>query len=233
MQPSRHPQRARTLAVTISLLATLASWTGCQSGQAAKQTADSQAAAPSVRIDRTENGAALANEQEEEAAHNLPRTLSFQMTGRAEPADTGATTERRAAAVQAAIMDSLCQAVIEARRTRGRSTHDFTAELGPRLRVSHRTVNSGGEVQVTLIAQGTQTTWIVRDKQLQHPAHDLQLVRQVFEETNGEFSLLGTNWEASRGEYVATVGCYLPKGLNTAIASDAPHDGASEGAAVP
>lgn len=233
MQQTQRPRRARPLALTISLLATAASWAGCGSGQAAKPTADHQAAAPSARIDRTENGAALANAKEQEAAHKLPKTLSFQMTGIAEPAETGATTERRAAAVQAAIMGGLCQAVIEARRTRGRSTHDFTAELGPRLRVSHRTVEGGSEGQVTLIAQGTQTTWIVRDKQLQHPAHDLQLVRQVFEETNGEFTLLGTNWEASRGEYVATVGCYLPKGLNTAIASDAPHGGASEGAVVP
>ena len=50
------------------------------------------------------------------------------------------------------------------------------------------------------------------------------MIHRIFEETNGEFSLLGAEWSPEAGTWVATVGCYLPAGLGEALAVDAAAD---------
>jgi hypothetical protein len=81
---------------------------------------------------------------------------------------------------------------------------------------------------VDVISRGVETSFIVRHGQLQHPPHDVKLVQRIFQETNGEFSLLGAEWRPDAGSYVATVGCYTPAGskdaLNGALAADADAD---------
>jgi hypothetical protein len=62
--------------------------------------------------------------------------------------------------------------------------------------------------------------FVVRNGVLQHPPHDLKAIQSMFAETNGEFSLLETDWSTGEDDYSAKVGCYVPEGMSTAIAGD-------------
>ncbi len=147
----------------------------------------------------------------------VPRTLMFEMVGTATPPKTGTEQEREAAAMQAAIIDSFCKALIEARHSRGQTTSDFTARLGPRLTITHCLVDDDAEIHAEVIDRGVNTTFVVRGGILQHTPHDWKAVQALFEETNGEFSLLDTTRSANGEQHFARVGCYLPQGFNTAI----------------
>lgn len=173
-----------------------------------------------VTLNRADNGAAVAPLRTADDGAAIPRTLSFEMAGFARTAGVGEPQEERSAAAQAAIIDALGKALMEARRSRGQPDTDFTAQLGPRLTIHHCRANGGYQVEATLLARGVETTFVVRDGVLQHPPRDLKLIQRLFDETNGEFSLLGTEWLPENGAYVAKVGCYLPAGLGEALAGE-------------
>ena len=130
------------------------------------------------------------------------------------------TPEQRAASTQAAIIDAFGKALIEARASRGQSTADFTAKIGPRMKVTHRTIDTGYEIQISLLYRGVESLFVVRNGVLQHPPQDLGLIRRLFEETNGEFSLLATDSTTTGGVALAKVGCYLPAGFDSRITGD-------------
>ncbi|MBN2560169.1 MAG: hypothetical protein JXQ75_04490 [Phycisphaerae bacterium] len=216
-----HVTREKSAWVSRAVLAILA-WVGCW-GCSPTQQVKETAAEPTYTIvlDRTDNGCAVTSDQTDgDQIAVIPRALSFEMAGFSCPQVAGDAQEERGAAMQAAMIDAFCQALIEARRARGRSDSDFTAQLGPRLTVTHRTVDDGYQVEVGLVSRGVQTSFVVRNGVLQHPPRDLRLIHQVFEETNGEFSLLGTEWMPATNTCVAKVGCYLPAGLAEALAGD-------------
>ena len=190
---------------------------GCGPKQQAR-TAQSADRPFTVTVNRTDNGAAAAPAAADSQAAAVPRALSFEMAGFAKAPAAGEPLEERSAAAQAAIIDAFGRALIEARRARGQSVSDFTADMGPRLSIRHCRVNGGYQLELDLLARGVQTTFVVRDGVLQHPPRDLKLVHRIFDETNGEFSLLGTEWHPEDGTYVAKVGCYLPEGFGDALA---------------
>ena len=82
----------------------------------------------------------------------------------------------------------------------------------------HRTVGTSDEIEVRLIARGIQKVFVVRDGVLQHLPHDVSLIREIFDETNGEFSLLPADRAARPGVCIAKVGCYVPMALHGALA---------------
>jgi len=173
-----------------------------------------------IRVDRTNNGAAhTADDTDPTRPSDRPRTLAFEMVGYSNAAQD-ATPEQRAAASQAAIVDAFCKALIEARTTRGQSTADFTAKFGPRMNVTHRTLDDGYEVQISLVYHGVESLFVVRNGVLQHPPQDLGMVHRLFEETNGEFSLLTTEASSTGGIALAKVGCYLPAGFDSRLTGD-------------
>jgi hypothetical protein len=211
-----------THAAAVALVAGLIC--GCGPKEKARQTA-STSNGFDVRIDRSENGAAAP------AAHaggqktgDTPRTLAFEMSGAGKMPESGASPERRAAANQAAIIEAFCKAVIEARKATGRPGSDFAVDFGPRLKVSRMAVDGGYESRVTLVSRGVETAFVVRNGQLQHEAHDFRQVQQIFDATDGEFSLLGTDWSPVKGECVATVARYTPAELNSALAGSVPNE---------
>jgi hypothetical protein len=207
---------------------------GCQWNERAKGKASADDHRFAVRIDRCDNGAARAEMPADMSGKRaVPRTLSFEMMGTANLPKYGTTQEDRAATVQAAIIEAFCKALAEARQSRGQTASDFTAELGPRLTVSHCTVDGGEEIHVTVIDNGVETTFVTRDGKLQHPPRDMRLVHCIFEETNGEFSLLGTEWLPAGEECVATIGCYLPLGYESAVAMEADTDASAEADEAP
>ncbi|HKQ48881.1 MAG TPA: hypothetical protein VJZ71_12495 [Phycisphaerae bacterium] len=174
-----------------------------------------------IRVDRDNNGAAATGDEIDlSAASDRQRTLAFEMAGYSETAPD-ATPEQRAAATQAAVIDAFCKALIEARASRGQSTADFTARIGPRMTVTHRSVERGYEVRIELAYRGVESLFIVRNGVLQHPPQDLTLVRRIFDETNGEFSLLATDASSTGGVALAKVACYVPAGLESRLAGDA------------
>jgi len=148
------------------------------------------------------------------------RTLAFEMTGVAIAESSRPEGQRKAAMVQAAAIDALIKAVIEARRARGQTTADFTMKIGPRLTIVHQQLGDDYEVQISLIARGADVTFVLRGGVLQHEPYEQALLRRVFEETNGEFSLLTTEWDPARGGCKARVACYLPAGPQTIYAGD-------------
>ncbi len=199
------------------LLWALASIAGCQLGPAGPATA-SKPEEFRVRIDRRDNGAAavVASEREKDSAIHR-RSLAFEVVGESRPPSAEASLEARSAARQAAVIDAFGKALIEARRSRGQSTSDFSARIGPRMTITHRALGEGYELKIALTARGAETLFVVKDGVLQHPPHDLALLRRIFEETNGEFSLLATDTDSLRGVPVATVACYLPTGFDPAL----------------
>lgn len=210
----------------LAILACLCCW-GCNPAEQVNQAAADKAC--TITLDREDNGAAVASTRtSRDRRPQMQRVLSFEMAGFSSVPDLGVTQEQRAAATQAAIIDAFCKALIEARRARGQTDSDFTARLGPRLTVTHRPVDDGYQVEANLISRGAETTFVVRDGQLQHQTHDVRMIHRLFEETNGEFSLLGTEWSSDAGACVAKVGCYLPAGLGEALAGDAAADEVDE-----
>lgn len=208
---------------------------GCSdnAGKRADQKTAINEAAFRIHIDRNDNGAAVAAVQEKERRRMMPRQLAFEMAGFAELHEENAPQEARAAASQAAIVDAFTRALIEARRNRGQTTNNFTAEIGPRLRVSHTLLDDGYEVRISLISRGEESEIVVKNGVLQHPPRDMRLVHQIFEETNGEFSILDAGQLNQNGQYLAKVGCYLPKGFDTAIALDGEKDSEANVDATP
>ena len=191
--------------------------------QKSKTTEPVKTTAPqeyAIRVDRENNGAvATAGEVDLTNASDRQRTLAFEMAGYSETTPD-ATPEQRAAATQTAIIDAFCKALIEARSSRGQSTADFTAKIGPRMTVTHRTIDAGYEVRIGLTYRGVESLFIVRNGVLQHPPQDLALIQQIFNETNGEFSLLATDGSSTGGVALATVACYVPAGLESRLAGD-------------
>lgn len=172
---------------------------GCES--ASSKGVNNSAADYTVRIDRPVGRGA------NEANPIGPRSLAFEVTGFA--SQTGAA-EDNASVKQAAILDAFVRALVESRRVRGETTGDFTTKIGRRVTVVHRQIGEGYEAQITLIARGVDTTFVVRDGVLQHEPHDLKLLRQVFDETNGEFALLAADWHPGLRGCNARVACYEP-----------------------
>ena len=219
MQTTNRP--ADRLARFVLAAGLCASVGACGRGPQTRTAQDATDKPFTLTLNRTDNGAATAPQRSADEAAAMPRTLSFEMAGFARAPDSREPQEERSAAAQAAIIDALGKALIEARRSRGQPDSDFTAQLGPRLTVHHCRVNGGYQVEVTLVARGVETSFVVRDGVLQHPPRDLKLIQRIFYETNGEFSLLGTEWLPESKMYVAKVGCYLPAGLGEALAGEA------------
>lgn len=175
----------------------------------------------SVQIDRNRQDAPAFHRADDRLPDRmLPRRLAFEVVGFSRRPGLGASQEARAAARQAAIIDAFSRGLIETRRSRGQSVSDFTAKLGRRLTVIHRTLDTGYEVEVRLIASGLEKKFIVRNGVLQHLPHDFELIHRMFAETRGEFSLLPAHSQMGSDIQVAKVGCYLPRGLEGALAGD-------------
>lgn len=179
-------------------LAAICLVSGCQSQRSAG--VQENGAGYTVRIDR----ATRVSGPEESAP---PRQLAFEVVGFA--SDSG-TSDDTTSVKQAAILDAFVRAMVESRRVRGETTGDFTTKIGRRVTVVHRQIGEGYEAQITLIARGVDTTFVVRDGVLQHEPHDLKLLRQVFDETNGEFALLAADWHPGLRGCNARVACYEP-----------------------
>ncbi len=195
---------------------------GCSGSSATSNHQPAAASAqPTIRIDRVDNGAAGEAGLLEAEQTLVPRLLAFEMAGFAHAVKPVQAIEDRAATAQAAAIDALCRALIEARRSRGQSTADFTVQLGPRVTVVHRVADGQQTVEVDLFSRGVKTAFVVHNGVLQHPPRDLRLLHQVFEETNGEFSLLGIEWLPDARTAVARVGCYVPAEFGEAFVGEA------------
>ena len=168
-----------------------------------------------VRVDRSENGAALQAPGGQDSDSIIPqREFAFSVVGSAPVSTTLLSPEGRSAASQAAIIEALGSAIRETRKARGRSTTDFTAKIGDRLTFTQKTDGDSRESTVCLTYRGVENTIVVRDGVLRQPPVDFRLIRQLFAETNGEFSLLGTDRTSPDGIVLATVGCYVPAGFS-------------------
>ncbi len=192
----------------------------CQSPQQPKTEAPTPALeAFTIHIDRGNNGAVKGTgSRREDRRTPMPRIMAFEMSGTVEKPPADAEADRHAAAKQAAIIEAFAGALIEARRSRGQPTADFSAQMGPRLTVCHQSLEPGHAIEVRLTSRGVETVFAVRDGELQHPAHDFALVRRLFAETNGEFSLLGAGATTLSDQYIATVACYQPRVMDAALA---------------
>lgn len=196
----------------------------CQSPEPPKDAATTPKAF-TIHIDRGNNGAVEGTgNKREDRSKTLPRVLAFEMSGAAPMPPANAETDQHAAARQAAVIEAFASALIEARRSRGQSTADFSAQMGPRLTVCHQSLEQGRMIEVRLNARGVETVFAVRNGVLQHPPHDLRSVQELFAETNGEFSLLETGTAGSSDQYVATVACYLPRVMDAALAGGTSRD---------
>lgn len=218
---------------------TLAGWiacvilcchTGCaQQDREAPKSEPAEVAGPAINIDRTHNGAAIRLARR--APRDVPRMqrpLSFEMCGTAPEAAGDSTRDARAAATQAAIVNALFSAVVETRRAKGEPVVNFTANLGPRLTITHLSFEGGQEIRLSLSSARGDSEFVVRNGVLTHPPHDLETVRRVFDATNGEFSLIDTQRDELSGAITARVGCYGPASAETAIAADV-DNGMSDG----
>jgi hypothetical protein len=198
--------------------------TACQSPEQPKTAAPTPEAF-TIHIDRGDNGAVKGRRHNREDKRTpLPRVLAFEMSGIGEKPPAVSEADSHAAARQAAVIEAFASALIEARRSRGQPTADFSAKLGPRLTVRHESLYQGRAIEVRLNTRGVETVFTVRNGELQHPPRDFAIVRRVFAETNGEFSLLAAGPATASDQYVATVACYLPRPMGTALAGGSLND---------
>jgi hypothetical protein len=189
---------------------------GCGSGEKTQRPVSDETPL-TVRIDRADNGAAAVSAASRAVAAQSPRTFTFEMTGIGKAGRGDASSEDRAAAGQAAIIEAFCNALMEAQGKKPGSV-PFEADFGPRLKVARTTSSDGVRTTVTLVSHGIETRFVSAEGKLQHQPHDLRLVQQVFDATNGEFSLLASSWSPGTGQSVATVARYLPARLDSALA---------------
>ena len=190
---------------------------GCQAPD--EKSTGSGADALTIRVDREDNGA--AGDAFDSSSKIAPRKLTFTVAGFAQRPSAGASQEERAAAAQAAVLDAFCNAVIEARRTRGQSTSGFVEKLSDRLTLIHRSVDEGSEIEIRLRSHGIDEVISVRAGVLQHPPRDFELVRDIFAETGGAFALLPIDASVRLGgRYMARVGCYESFGVKRSLAGD-------------
>ena len=193
---------------------------GCSSKRDMQTATVDEAPVYTVQIDRSENGAATGRRAKaDDGSAVLPRSLAFEMVGEAS-ASQASSTEARAAAGQAAILDAFVRSLIEARRERGQSTADFSARMGHRLAITHKSLPNGYIAEISLITGGVENVFKLKNGVLEGPPADMKLIRKLFAETNGEFSLLATDWSDHRGTCQARVACYLPAGLSTRLAAE-------------
>ncbi len=161
-----------------------------------------------VRIDAGNNGAApMVQKGYDPSKRRAPRALIFETSGVARLPDEGASQEEWAAVREAAVLDAFAKAIMEARRMAGLPEDEFVEEFSSRMTVAQRISVNGEEFEVRLVDRGMERLFLLRDTVLQHPPHDFELVRKIFAETNGEFTLLPVD-EAPMGRMIAKVGCY-------------------------
>lgn len=174
-----------------------------------------------VRIDAGENGAAspARSVSADDRTDQKPRALMFEISGVAVLPSDGATQEQWAAAREAAVLDALAKAIMESRREAGLSDDNFVEKLAPKLTASRRVSVDGDEFEVRLIERGMERLFMIRDGVLLHPPHDFALVRKIFSETGGAFSLLPADMSPTN-RYVARVGCYEAIGVNSRLAGE-------------
>jgi hypothetical protein len=192
---------------------------GCAAPTARQNPESSAEKTFTINIDRSRNGSAASTSVRDKQSGRPPRTLAFRVTGRA-PRVAQASTEARAASAQAAIVDALIKALIEARTARGQTVGDFSVKIGPRLTIEHHVLAAGYEAKIALNHRGVEKNFVVRDGVLQHPPEDFELIQRLFDETNGEFSLWSiedSSPNPGAPRVMATVGCYLPTGFDPSI----------------
>ncbi len=180
---------------------------GCSSARRqAKQPFGGPAPATSVRIDRTENGAALPGGRRHDAS-STPNRLLFETAGVAPLIGIETTREQFAAARQAAVFDALRRAILAWRCERGLVDANFEHVFSSRMRVGHSTGPDGYDFRVHLVIRGSQQSIHLRDGSLMHPPCDTAVLDRVFAETGGTFAWLPSSSEPP-GYVVARVGCY-------------------------
>lgn len=229
--PTMHKTRTRFVTLAARLACASVSFQlGCnQPNDDASGSESAEAAGPTVNIDRADNGAAVRLTHKAPRDGRRPqRLLAFVMTGSAPYAAGDSTTDSRASATQAAVIDALFAAVVENRRAAGEPIVNFTAHLGPRASLTHLSLEGRDEIRVKLVSARGESEFVVRDGVLTHPPHDLETMRHVFEATDGEFSLLETRPDALQQSITARVGCYGPGTPDTAIVADV-EDGRPDG----
>lgn len=154
------------------------------------------------------------------AGRTPAREFGFEVAGFAD-APSDASAEQLRTVMQAAVIEALGRALVEARRSRGQPTEDFSARIGPRLTISRKPLEYGCEYEVILVARGEETRFVVRNGVLQHQPHDFNTLQKVFDETNGEFVLLSADRTLSGDVCEARIACYRPAGYDSALAGDA------------
>jgi hypothetical protein len=182
-----------------------------------------------IHIDRSSRGTSRGGVFAD-TNRNSPRKLAFEMTGFAAPPQSEYYPQDRSAIRQAAIIDALARALIEARRARGQTTSNFTAKIGPNLTLSQRSLGKGSEVNLVLMYRGEEIRFHVINGVLKSPPQDLQVIQRIFDQTNGEFALLGVGCSTQSRSCMARVGGYMPVEPEIRVAGTP--DGPSEGPAV-
>lgn len=151
----------------------------------------------------------------EQSAASTTREFSFEMVGYAckDP-------ENPVSSKQAAIIETLCSALIEARRCRGESTSNFTDRIGDRLIITHKGTPEDHELQVVLKLDDGSIKFDVNNGVLHSRVQDFEELQKVFDETDGEFALLSLESSDDLDGYEARVGCYLPNNTGMLLAGD-------------
>jgi hypothetical protein len=145
------------------------------------------------------------------------RRFSFLVTGFGVEPPGGNPVDRKAAAIEAAIVDALGQAVREAQRDpkTGRAPIEYKMDLGPGLTIYGQLVGGAPQTVIVLDRRGRTYEFCSRSGVLAHPPYDARVVQQVFAATQGRFVLQATRATEEPGRYSADVGYYQKVGPAT------------------
>jgi hypothetical protein len=214
----RIPLLVKTLLVGVGVWASLV--VGCYRESVATAPRQSSAATSEpagpvrpepIPIDMRRTGATDAAKFMEPFQRSWPeRRFTFLVTGVGTEPKAGGPVERKAAAIEAAVVDAIGLAAREVQRDpkTGRAPVEYKLNLGPGLTVFGQLVRGMPQTAIVLDRRGRIYEMAERNGTLLHPPHDSTVIQQVFTATNGKLVLQATRATDKSGQYCADIGYY-------------------------
>ncbi|MBN1344173.1 MAG: hypothetical protein JXQ73_15920 [Phycisphaerae bacterium] len=138
------------------------------------------------------------------------RRFTFLVTGVGCESKKGSPVERKAAALEAAVVDAIGRAAREMLRnpSTGKAPVEYRMTLGPGLTVFGQLVQGQPQTAILLDHRGRIDELCARQGVLAHPPHGTKIIQQIFAATDGQLVLQATRQADTPGCYTADVGYY-------------------------
>lgn len=150
------------------------------------------------------------------------RQFAFLVTGIGTEPKSGGAVERKAAALEAAVVDAIGRATREILRDpkTGRAPIEYKAALGPGLTVFGQLVSGAPRTVILFDRRGRIDELCAADGVLAHPPHDGRIIQRIFAAAQGKLVLQATRAGHKPGYHAADVAYYRKVGSEATNPAD-------------